>query len=165
MPARVRRERLRSSAAAAGLLLIACVWPSTAAKASTRPSYAKAARTANVTDTAKLHYIRTSHAGSRALLLEEGTAKGALPGKMRATCGIETTFTASFTLYLHGGTIVGHGTATPHGSGTYESFAGKLTVTGGTGQYNHAHGHANLYGTFNRQTYALVVQTTGTLAY
>lgn len=122
---------------------------------------ARMARSLKATDTAHLRYIK--HTGS--LLFEEGTAHGTLPGNMRASCNVGGTFTASFTLYLNGGTIKGHGTATPHGEGIYESFGGTLTVTGGTGRYTHAHGHAGLYGTFNRRTYAMVVQTTGSLSY
>jgi hypothetical protein len=122
---------------------------------------ARPSRALRATDTADLRYIK--HTG--ALLLEEGAARGTLPGSMRAYCNVGGTFTASFTFYLKGGTIKGHGTATPHGSGIYESFSGTLTVTGGTGRYSNARGHAGLYGTFNRRTYALVVQTTGSLSY
>ncbi len=126
-----------------------------------RSRSARPARMLSVTDTAHLRYI--SHSGS--LLYEEGTASGTLPGSMRAHCNIGPTVTASFTIYTHSGTINGHGTATPHGSGIYESFAGSFVVTGGTGHYAHAHGHAGLYGTFDRRTYALVVQTAGSLSY
>jgi hypothetical protein len=98
-------------------------------------------------------------------LFEEGTAQGTLPGTMRVRANLGATVNASFTLYTHGGTISGHGTATPHGSGIYESFAGTLVATSGTGSYVHAHGHAGLYGTFDRRTYALVVQMTGSLDY
>ncbi len=78
---------------------------------------------------------------------------------------VGATFTGSFTIYTRGGTITGHGTATPHGSGIYESFAGTLVVSGGSGRYTHARGRAGLYGTFDRDSYGLVVQTTGTLLY
>ena len=54
-------------------------------------------------------------------------------GSMRAYLSLGTEFTANFTIYAHGGTINGHGTARPHGGGLYES-AGTLTVTGGTGR-------------------------------
>jgi hypothetical protein len=84
---------------------------------------------------------------------------------MKAECNIGATLSTSFTIYAAGGTIKGHGTATPHGSGAVESFAGTLTATGGTGRYAHARGHAGLYGTFNRRNYALTVQTTGKLSY
>jgi hypothetical protein len=123
---------------------------------------ARATRTLNVTDTTHLRYIHA--AGS--LLYEEGTAIGTLPGTMRAHVDIGATTTGTFTIYVRGGgTIDGHGTALMHGSGVYESFNGTLTATGGTGRYTHAHGHAGLYGTFDRKNYALLVQTTGRLAY
>jgi hypothetical protein len=124
-----------------------------------RPAHA--AHTLNATDTAHLHYIRSS--GS--LLIEEGSATGNLPGTMRAHVNIGPTVVANFTIYTQRGTIIGHGTATPHGSGIYESFGGSILVTNGTGRYAHASGHAGFYGTFNRRTYALVVQTTGHLSY
>jgi hypothetical protein len=123
---------------------------------------AHSARTLSATDTAHLHYIHNSGAE----LVETGTATGMLPGSMQAHVSIGSSISGRFTIHVHsGGSISGHGTATPHGSGTYESFSGSLTVTGGTGRYTHAHGHAGLYGTFNRKTYALVVQTTGRLSY
>ena len=122
---------------------------------------ARAARSLNAADTARLHLIRAS--GS--LLFEEGSASGGLSGSMRAHLNIGPIFTGSFTIYARGGTIKGHGSATPQGSGRYESFGGSFSATGGTGRYAHVHGHGGLYGTFDRKTYALVVQTTGRLSY
>jgi hypothetical protein len=84
---------------------------------------------------------------------------------MHVHFNVGASFTGSFTVYTRGGSIKGHGEATPHGSGVYESFAGSLIVSGGTGRYVHAHGRAGLYGTFNRDNYGLVVQTAGTLLY
>lgn len=117
--------------------------------------------TLNATDTAHLRYVSSS--GSE--LFEEGSASGSLPGKMQLHGEVGPTLSAIFTVFLHGGTISGRGTAKAHGAGRYESFAGSLTVTGGTGRYAHAHGHAGLYGVFDRRTYALTVQTTGRLLY
>jgi hypothetical protein len=122
---------------------------------------AHVAHTLTASDTAHLHYVSAS--GS--LLFEEGRALGTLPGSMRVHCDISTTISGSFTIYTRGGTLRGRGEATPHGSGVYESFAGWLIVTGGSGRYAHAHGRTGLYGTFNRDNYALTVQTTGTLSY
>lgn len=122
---------------------------------------AHTASTLKITDTAAMHYT----GGSGSLLHESGSASGTLPGSMKATCNIGATLSTSFTIYASGGTITGHGTATPHGSGAIESFAGTLVATGGTGRYAHARGHAGLYGTFNRRNYALTVQTTGKLSY
>ncbi len=122
---------------------------------------ARAARALRATDTAKLHYV--SAAGSE--LLEQGKTTGTIPGSMRAQVEIGATISGNFTIYTRGGSIKGHGVASPHGGGIYESFAGSVTVTGGTGRFVHAHGHTGLYGTFNRNNYALTIQTTGTLSY
>lgn len=134
---------------------------SAAALASSRPPTARAAHALSATDTAKLHYV--SAAGSE--LLEQGKATGTIPGSMRAQVEIGATISGNFTIYTRGGSIKGHGVASPHGGGVYESFAGSVTVTGGTGRFVHAHGKTGLYGTFNRDTYALTIQTTGTLSF
>jgi hypothetical protein len=131
------------------------------AAAAGSPPTAHAAHTLNITDTAKLHYT----GGSGSLLHEAGSATGTLPGSMKAECDIGAVLSTNFTISAAGGTITGHGTATPHGSGTYESFAGTIVATGGTGRYAHAHGRGGLYGTFDRKTYALTVQTTGKLSF
>jgi hypothetical protein len=157
--------------ATSGVLLLATLTCGTlaATASSASPNHAAriqathAARTLSATDTAKLHYIPPAH-GSQ--LDEEGAATGTLPGRMQAHVEIGPNTTGSFTIYVRGGgTIKGHGTATMHGSGIYESFSGTLVVTEGSGRYAHAHGRAGLYGTFDRKTYALLVQTTGRLAY
>jgi hypothetical protein len=122
---------------------------------------AHVAQTLRAKDTAHLHYVSAS--GS--LLYEVGSASGTLPGGMHAHMRVSSTFTGTFTIYTRGGSITGRGSAHPHGSGMYESFAGTLFVTGGSGRFKHAHGRAGLYGTFNRRNYALDVQTTGTLFY
>lgn len=157
-----RRRELRAFGGAL-LALLACGVPS-AALAQGRhggPASARTARALRATDRANLHLVKAS--GS--ILYEEGRATGTLPGKMKVHLTVEGVMRGSFTLYLRGGTITGHGEGVPHGSGLYESFAGWLIVTGGSGRYRRAHGHARLYGTFNRNSYALSVQTTGTLAY
>jgi hypothetical protein len=133
----------------------------TAARAATPLTRAHSARALKATDTAHLRYISAS--GS--LLFEEGKASGTLPGSMRVHFSIGATMKGSFTIFAKGGSISGRGSAIPHGSGVYESFAGSLVVTGGRGRYVHAQGHAQLYGTFNRNSYALLVQTVGTLHY
>jgi tetraprenyl-beta-curcumene synthase len=172
-PAAMQAWRLAPPAA---LVLAACLAPSaTTAVATTGPgvrsrahvalprasSQARAGRSLRASDEAHLRYVSAS--GST--LYETGRASGTLPGSMRVHMSIGPTFSGSFTIYASGGTIAGHGTATPHGVGVYESFAGSLTLTGGSGRFRHASGAAKLYGTFNRNTYALLIQTEGTLRY
>jgi hypothetical protein len=125
------------------------------------PTATAAQHVMNATDTAYLHLINTS--GS--LLIEQGSASGALPGTVKARCNVGATLTASFTIYTHGGTIRGYGAAKLSSSGASPSFAGRLSITGGTGRYAHAHGNAGLYGVYYRRTYKLTVQTTGKLHY
>jgi len=146
------KTRIQTVALPAGALVVAVLL---------LPTGAFAGRALRATDTGRLHYVSAS--GS--LLYEEGSASGTLPGKMRVHLDVGAGFSGSFTIYTTGGSIKGRGRATPHGVGTYESFSGTLTVTGGTGRYAHARGRAGLYGTFDRNNYALVVQTTGTLTY
>jgi len=112
-------------------------------------------------DTAKLRYVGA--VGEE--VYETGSASGTLPGSMRVHMIFASTFSGSFAIYTRGGRIDGHGKARPHGEGVYESFAGTLFVTGGTGRYRRAHGTARLYGTFNRENYALTIQTAGTLRF
>lgn len=122
---------------------------------------AHAAHTLKASDRASLRY--RSAKGST--LYETGRASGSLPGEMRVHMQVSAVFTGTFTIYANGGTITGRGRAIPHGEGTIESFKGELTVTSGSRRYRHASGHAQLYGTFNRRTYALTIQTAGTLRY
>jgi hypothetical protein len=159
-PSSQRPRRTRPLRALALAILLAATLPSSVQAAGRGPS-ARAARTLGASDVAHLHYVRSS--GS--YLFEEGSATGGMPGSMKVDLNVGATFSGSFTIYTQNGSIKGHGSATPHGSGRYESFSGSLTVTGGTGRYAHAHGTAGLYGTFDRKTYALVIQTTGKLSY
>ncbi|HEV2944212.1 MAG TPA: hypothetical protein VGX26_03765 [Solirubrobacteraceae bacterium] len=131
------------------------------ASGAVRQSSAHAARTLNGTDTAHLHLIHQQET----VLSEEGPATGALPGHMRARLNIGAVYTGRCTIYTSGGTVTGRGTAIPHGAGRYQSFHGSLLITGGTGRYAHVHGHTQLYGTFDRRTFAVVIQTTGNLSY
>lgn len=155
------RLHRRPAIALAALLCSGCVAAAGNAAAPPHHSLARVAHILKATDTAHLRYMSAS--GS--ILNEEGKATGTLPGSMHVRLDVGTTFTGTFKIYASGGSIEGHGSAKPHGSGIYESFAGTLTVTHGTGRYAHAHGKGGLYGTFNRNSYALVIKTTGSLTY
>jgi hypothetical protein len=123
---------------------------------------AQSARTVNGADTAHLRLVHQREE----VLEEEGVATGALPGRMRAELDVQArSLSGRCTIYTSGGSITGEGHATPQGSGRFQSFHGTLLITKGTGRYRDIRGRAGLYGTFDRRTYALVVQTTGTLSY
>ncbi len=126
---------------------------------------AHATRTLNVTDTAHLHFLKES--GSQ--LIDEGPAAGELPGTVRVSFNVGATMTATFTIYAHGGSLVGHGSGVLHKnknqSDVYVSFGGSMTVSHGTGRYANAHGQGGFYGVIDRNNYAVTVQTTGTLSY
>jgi hypothetical protein len=134
--------------------------PASASAAGNRGN-AHAARTLNGTDTARLHLVHQHET----VVFEEGVAAGGMPGRMKVQLNIGVIFAGNCTVYAPGGSITGHGTAIPHGSGRYQSFHGSLLITGGTDRYAHIHGRAGLFGTFDRRTFALVLQTTGKLSY
>jgi hypothetical protein len=152
--------RARGRLLGAALATAALIGPGTLSAAA-QASRATAAARMQVSDTAHLHFVRRE----RPMLFEQGSASGTLPGSMRASLHLGTSFSASFTISTRRGSLRGHATATPHGSGRYQSFAGSIMVSGGSGRYAHAHGHAALYGVFDLRTYALTVQTTGTVSY
>jgi hypothetical protein len=158
MEARVAIRPLLRATATLTLGMVALGCPTSAVAAGA----ASTARTLNVTDEAHLRLAGTS--GS--ILLEEGPASGALPGTVRVRFTVSSTISGSFTIYPRGGgSISGHGSARLHSTGTYASFGGTMSVSHGTGRYEHAHGNGGFYGTVNRNTDALVIQTTGRLAY
>lgn len=123
---------------------------------------ARVAHSLSATDTARLHLVKSSGAA----VVEEGRAAGTLPGTLRAYLNVGATVTASFTIYVKGGgSLKGQGSGRLKGRASEPSYGGTMTITGGTGRYSHARGRGGFYGTLNRSSYALVVQTTGTLSY
>lgn len=156
------QSRIAPTAALAATVLAIAVLLSTAVSSAARHQpTAHAARSLDGTATAHLHLVKPNGAQ----LEEEGPVTGALAGSMRAVLYTGNVLTGSFTIHTYGGSIYGSGRATPHGTGRYQSFSGTLTITGGNGRYSHAHGHAGLFGTFDRRTYALLIQTTGRFSY
>jgi hypothetical protein len=152
---------LVSALAAAGALAAALARADAGTATAAASERGRAAHSLSASDEAHLRYV----SASGATLYETGRAAGTLPGSMRVHMHIAADFSGTFTIYAAGGSISGHGSATPHGAGVYESFSGSLTISSGKGRYRYAHGTARLYGTFNRMSYALVIQTRGTLRY
>jgi hypothetical protein len=157
-------RKLLAAVALLMLLATAMLVGTSSANSSSRPR-GSITRALKVDDSAHLHYVKEAHAE----LIDEGVATGTVPGKVQVGFNVGATVAATFTIYTHEGTIVGHGTGTLHkstsASDVYLSFGGTLTVAHGTGRYAHAHGQGGFYGTIDRKNYAITIQTTGTLSY
>ena len=146
-------KRLKWTGLLAGIIL---------AGTATLGSTPAGAHTISGADSAHLHLLHQDET----LLFEEGKATGVLPGRMHAELRVaQHQFSGTCTIYTNGSSITGHGVATPSGSGRFQSFSGTLTITGGTGRFRGAHGQTGLYGTFDRRTFSLVIQTTGNFSY
>lgn len=121
-----------------------------------------AAAGTSIKDSADLHLLKAD-AGT---LIESGQAKGTLPGTVEVKLKIHV-FTASSSFRINargGGAIWGHGSGKLKiGKGPYDSFGGRLVVTGGSGRYRHASGTGGLYGTLDRANDAMTVQVSGDL--
>lgn len=122
-----------------------------------------ATHTLRVHDSAKLKLLSAD--GNT--LVEQGRAKGNLPGTVRVTLTLRAhTATSTFTLRVAGGSIAGSGKGSlKAGKRGYDSFGGKLTVRHGSGRYRGAHGSGGLYGSVYRVTDAMSVKVSGTLRY
>jgi hypothetical protein len=149
--------------AALGALCASLAAGPNAASAAAAPT-ARSAATLTVKDEGNLRFVKSS--GST--LIDEGHATGTIPGKVRIhfTYNGDPNVGAQITIYG------AHGTIKVRASGRLSSptnpnpsFSGTLTITGGSGRYSHAHGSGKLYGVFHRRSYAMIVQTQGTLHY
>jgi hypothetical protein len=152
----------RTSLSATALLTLVCL-ALPGATALSAPARGHLARVIFVKDTGRLHPANANSAEET--LIEEGAATGSLPGSVRASLTIgASTVRVGFTIYLHGGTITGHGTASFNpGKGEYASFGGSISVNHGGGRYAHAKGTGTVYGTINRNTDYATVQVIGQL--
>jgi len=122
------------------------------------------AKTVSVKDEGRLKLVKSS--GS--LLIDEGPASGSLPGKVRVRFIYkgEPTVSAQITISGPDGSVSAHGYGRLSSlTSPSPSFKGTLTISGASGRYAGAHGSGELYGVFYRRTYAMTVQTQGTLHY
>jgi hypothetical protein len=145
--------------------VLACGILTGASSASAGPTpRASSARTLNVKDEGRLRLVKSS--GSQ--LIDEGPASGTIPGTVRIVFVYDgnPTVSAQITIYGHSGSIQAHGTADLSSpTSASPSFKGTLAIAGGAGRYAHARGSGQLYGVFYRRSYAITVQTQGTLRY
>jgi len=133
--------------------------PSAAARAR-----ATSASSQYVRDEGRLHLVKSS--GS--LLIDEGSASGTIPGRVKVSFVYNgnPSVSAKITIYGHAGSIDAHGSgrlSSPNSPAP--SFSGTLTISGGSGRYSRSTGSGHMYGVFYRRSYAMTVQTEGTLRY
>jgi hypothetical protein len=151
---------MMATAAVSTLVLLA------AAAANSAPAvpFAHASRILHVRDEGRLRFVHAS--GST--LIDEGRVSGTFPGsvKVRFLYNGEPRVSARFTITGSGGSISarGAGRLSSPVSPT-PSFRGNMQITGGSGRYAHVRGSGELFGVFNRRTYALSVQAIGKLPY
>jgi phage gpG-like protein len=125
---------------------------------------AHTSRTLTVRDEGHLRYVKSSGT----VIIDEGRATGTFPGtvKVRFSYDGEPTVNARFTISGARGSISARGTARLNSlTSRTPSFAGTMTITGGSGRYAHIHGGGGLYGVYNRRSYGLTVQAVGKLPY
>lgn len=118
----------------------------------------------NVRDEGRLRYLKSSGT----LLIDEGTATGTIPGRVRVFFNYDGSpeVSARFTIYGAHGTLTGSAAARLSNPNTPRpSFRGSLSLTGGSGIYAHARGSGEMFGVFYRRGYGMIVQTIGRLRY
>jgi len=148
----------------AAAVLTALALSVTPIPATANPPSARAAGSIHVSDEGKLHLVKSS--GST--LIDEGHANGTIPGtvKIHFTYNGNPTVSAQITIYSHDGAINASGSGQlSNPNSPVPSFKGSLRISGGSGHYSHAHGNGDFYGLFYRRSYAITVQTQGTLDY
>jgi hypothetical protein len=125
---------------------------------------AQASRVMSVSDEGHLHYLRSS--GNE--IIDEGHVSGTMPGRVLVHFSYDgnPSVSAHFTIYSAAGSISGSATGQlSNPTSASPSFRAALTLSGGGGRYARAHGHGELYGVYYRRSYAMTVQTRGTVRY
>jgi hypothetical protein len=159
----MKMPRLRFLTAGGAAFLATAFWLTSFAFAS-HIYQARDARTLTIKDEGNLHFVKSS--GST--LIDEGRATGSLPATVRIHFVYDGNPSVSSHIYIYSS----HGTILLSANGRLSSptnpnpsFSGTFTVTGGSSRYSRAHGAGKLYGVYHRRSYAMLVQTEGTLHY
>jgi hypothetical protein len=156
------RLRISSAALALGAIATAVAFGTGAAGAAS--PHAKAARSLNLNDSAKLHL--SNHKG--VVLKEQGTAKGSLGGPLYLQLKVTSTrsVTAQIQVYPNGGSISGNAKASYRVAGSTATFSGTLAITKGSGAYSKAKASAlSFSGTIQRSNDAVTVHVSGKMSY
>jgi hypothetical protein len=161
-----QRPHLRSSAAlflaaAAFLGTLLVAEPLRADGAGARCAHS--ARTTSVEEQGQLHFV-SKHGFT---LYEQGTASGTIKGAISVALKIVSTskVTAEIKISPPGGSISAYGSASYHRGSTSASFAGSLSIKGGTGSYDHAQGSGlSFSGTIASSNKAIAVRVSGSVS-
>lgn len=130
--------------------------------ASHRAAHA-AAKAVNLNESGSLKRVGKPHGLN---LYEKGTASGTINGSIYIQLNVKSTrsVTAKVSVYPHGGSITGYGSASYSVHGAYAHFAGKLSITQGSGSWKGAHGkNLKFSGTIKRSNDAVTVSLSGKL--
>ncbi len=114
-------------------------------------------------ETGRLHL--TSHHSFT--LNEQGSASGTISGTIYIHLTVVSTnrVTAEVSIYPHGGSLTGYASASYRPSGAVATFTGTMSVTRGSGSYDHARGTALIFsGSIQRTNDAVTVHVTGRLS-
>jgi hypothetical protein len=163
---RAQSSRVLTTARTLGLPILATTLALVAASGQRANAAAtsQVAKAVTVKDEGRLKLVKSS--GS--LLIDEGPAGGSLPGtvRVRFVYNGEPTVSAQITISGRAGSVSAHGSGRLSSlTSPSPSFRGTLTISGASGRYAGAHGSGEFYGVFYRRTYAMTVQTRGTLHY
>jgi hypothetical protein len=156
------RLRISSAALALGAVATAVAFGTGAAGAAA--PHAKAARSLNLNDSARLH-LQNKHG---LVLKEAGTAKGSLGGPLYLQLNVTSTrsVTAQVQVYPKGGSISGSARASYRVAGSTATFSGTMSITKGSGKYSKAKASAlSFSGTIQRSNDAVTVHVSGKMSY
>jgi len=129
-------------------------------RAATGPR-ARDARTFSLNESGYL-YLTSKHGFT---LNEKGSAYGTVRGSIYVHLSIISSshVTAEVNIYPSGGSITGYGSAAYYRGSQSASFYGSMSISAGSGSYNHAHGSGlSFTGTIKRSNDAVTVHVRGT---
>ena len=157
------RSRISTAVLALGALSTAVVLGTGPAGAAS--PHARAARSLNLNDSAKLH-LQNKHGIE---LKEGGNAKGTLGGPLYLQLKVTSTRSVSAKVQVYpsgGGSISGNAKASYRVAGSTATFSGTLAITKGSGAYSKAKASAlSFSGTIRRSDDAVTVRVSGKMSY
>jgi hypothetical protein len=123
-----------------------------------------AAGAISLSEKAQLHRTGTVAHGTK--LNEQGSTSGTIAGTIYIHLNLASTsrVTAEVNIYPSNGSLSGYASASYHVLGAYASFSGTMSITRGTGHYDHAHATGlHFAGSIKRVNDATTVEVSGKL--